>query len=265
VPRRRASTMGSAGTLLSGNGGGGGEGSAAISTAQIWEDQIAEVKGASKALEDSTGEYKEEVEKFVKGLGSLEELVQTLEKCAPANRPNWQAQGDAPGALATFFGFGNAASGGDAARAGSPGSPGKLQHLRANPVGDASNRRRLDMLKSFETTIIGQDSNRPAATAAGAAGASAEARSPAASNSENGTVRSDVSNPDPPDSGSRLFDNITRMGQEMLRGLGSNRADPADPSRVQEATAGASPAGQRSDSPAQRPPPGPGRQEDLNA
>ena len=252
VPRRRASMVGGVGSLLSGNGGGGG-GGAGTAAISILEDHVAEMKGATKALEDAGGEYKIEVEKFVKGLGSLEELVQALQMCPQSNRPNYQA--GAPGALAAFFGFGSGSPSDEpAGGAGGDARPaGKLHHLR---VGDASNRRKMEALKSFETTIIGPESNRMNAPGADP--------SPAASTPENGTVRSDVSNVSNPDSGSRFLDNFTRMGQEMLQALGSNRADPADPARVQEAVVGASPADNRTGSPARRPS-GQATQDDLHA
>ena len=207
VALRRASTaLPSIGSLIRSATPDDVSRTSASATMVIWEDAVNDVKDAANDLAECTVEYKDQVQGFVRGLDTLDELCKSLQRLPKGSRPDRSRQLSASVGLESFF-QGLRASG--LCECGNGGSFGKNSvpqlNTRGNGIrpGDASNRRKLEALHQFEATI-GTDSYLT--------GGSADGGNCGGAYCDSGTVRSEQSNPD---SGSRLFDNIAKIGQEM--------------------------------------------------
>jgi hypothetical protein len=91
-PRRKSMSNVQVGSLLSGAGstsvGVGNAQATAAAVLSIWDDAVDAVKTSTRELEETTHMYQKEVHGFVKGLGSIEQLIAAIQIIPEGERPH---------------------------------------------------------------------------------------------------------------------------------------------------------------------------------
>jgi hypothetical protein len=180
---------------------------AAVTTAAMWDDAVLAMKLATGELEEQAKGYHTEVQGFVKGLDELDKLVGALRRLPADHLPR---QPDEP------------ADGGGGG--GAFGFTFRFDGLGSMPTGEPRESRRFVPPQSLPMP--------------GAFGPCRQAIDTSAAQSSSIHGGGDGAAANGIDSGSRLFDKIAEMGQEMWSGIRSNRsATPSSTGDVSPAPA----------------------------
>ena len=155
---------------------------AATSTALLWDDAVQDVKTATRELEDQVHSYERAVKGFVRGIDGLSELVLALQSMPEASLPR------APGPQIN--------------RAST-----QLPSCQSTSIAETATSAAGGRLCMPHLTPVSMRLEEPGNTGAGD-GLVANSLA-----STSGPVSAPPSSPEEPDSGSRLFQNLTKMGQ----------------------------------------------------